>query len=150
LYVGAYTKHADGYGIEKQKQAIKDLESRLGRHLHIDHQFYAWEDDFPTWREPWDIENDRIPMISWNGADTDRIAAGAYDGMILARADGVRDLGRPVFLRWFWEMDHPPQPGWVASPSSFVAAWRRLRRIFAQEGMQGVSGWRESEARKGA
>jgi hypothetical protein len=131
FYVGAYTKHPDGYGIDKQKQAIKHLEARLGRRLHIDHQFYAWEDDFPTWREPWDLEHDRIPMISWNGTNTDKIAAGAYDGLILERAKGVRDLGRPVFLRWFWEMDGTRHQDWTISPPSYVSAWRRIHELFA-------------------
>jgi hypothetical protein len=131
FYVGAYTKHPDGYGIDKQKQAIKDLEARLGRRLHIDHQFYAWEDDFPTWREPWDLHNDRIPMISWNGTNTDSIAAGAYDGLILERAEGVRDLGQPVFLRWFWEMDGTRHRDWAISPQSYVNAWRRIHDLFA-------------------
>jgi hypothetical protein len=31
------------------------------------------------------------------GARTDRL--------VRARAAAVRDLGRPVLLRWFWEMD---------------------------------------------
>ena len=59
-----------------EQQAITDLESRLGRRLHIDHHYYSWTDVFPSWREPWDIQNDRIPMISWNGENTDAIARG--------------------------------------------------------------------------
>src|SRR5688500_578286 len=64
FYVGAYTKHIDGYGQQRAREAMSDLESRLGRRLHINHHFYAWADVFPSWREPWDIENDRIPMRS--------------------------------------------------------------------------------------
>ena len=71
VYVGAYTKHIDGYGKDRAQQAMGDLEQRLGRRLHINHHFYAWSDVFPSWREPWDIEHDRIPMISWNGENTD-------------------------------------------------------------------------------
>src|SRR5919108_6486756 len=62
FYVGAYTKHIDGYGQQRAREAMNDLESRLGRRLHINHHFYAWSDVFPSWREPWDIQNDRIPM----------------------------------------------------------------------------------------
>jgi hypothetical protein len=131
FYVGAYTKHVDGYGLERQKHAIKDLETRLGRRLHIDHHFYAWEDDFPTWREPWDLAHDRIPMISWNGTNTASIASGAYDGLILQRAEGIRELGQPVFLRWFWEMDGTKKADWAISPESYVDAWRRIHDLFA-------------------
>jgi len=134
FYVGAYTKHADGYSADKQKQAIYDLETRLGRRLHIDHQFYSWEDSFPTWREPWDLANDRIPMISWNGTNTAAIVAGGYDGMILKRAEGIRALGQPVFLRWFWEMDGNHHADWAISPQSYVAAWRHIHDLFAATG----------------
>ena len=42
FYVGAYTKHIDGYGQQRAREAMSDLESRLGRRLHINHHFYAW------------------------------------------------------------------------------------------------------------
>ena len=134
FYIGAYTKHAEGYGIQRQKEAISDLESRIGRRLHIDHNFYAWEDSFPTWREPWDLEHDRIPMISWNGANTDTIVGGGYDGMILARAQAVRELGKPVFLRWFWEMDGNKKASLAVSPPSYVKAWRHIHDLFVSRG----------------
>ena len=134
FYVGAYTKSTQGYAAEKQKSAILDLESRLGRRLHIDHHFYAWEDNFPSWREPWDIDHGRIPMISWNGTSTEAIASGAHDGLILARAEAVRNLGKPVFLRWFWEMDGRKKAHWAISPESYVAAWRRIHDLFKQRG----------------
>src|SRR5436305_7985417 len=96
FYVGAYTKHADGYGQDREQQATADLESRLGRRLHIDHHYYSWNDAFPSWREPWDVDNERIPMISWNGENTDSIAKGNWDGMISTRAQAVAMLNTPV------------------------------------------------------
>jgi hypothetical protein len=134
FYVGAYTKHAEGYGQERQKQAITDLESRLGRRLHIDHNFYSWTDVFPSWREPWDIDNQRIPMISWNGENTDAIARGDYDGMIATRAHAVAMLSSPVFIRWFWEMDGNKKQGFISSPASYQRAWRHIHDIFAAAG----------------
>ncbi|MGH8999703.1 MAG: hypothetical protein ACRDY7_09970, partial [Acidimicrobiia bacterium] len=86
FYVGAYTKHIDGYGVSRAVEAMDDLEGRLGRRLHINHHFYSWADVFPSWREPWDIDHGRIPMISWNGENTDAIARGDHDRMIAARA----------------------------------------------------------------
>jgi hypothetical protein len=134
FYVGAYTKHADGYGQDRQKQAINDLESRLGRRLHIDHNFYAWADVFPTWRESWDVENDRIPMISWNGENTDAIARGDWDGLISARAQAVALLNVPVFIRWFWEMDGNKKQSFISSPASYQKAWRHIHDIFVAAG----------------
>ncbi|HEV7866008.1 MAG TPA: glycosyl hydrolase [Acidimicrobiia bacterium] len=134
FYVGAYTKHADGYGQDRQKQAISDLETRLGRRLHIDHNFYSWTDIFPTWRETWDIENDRIPMISWNGENTDAIARGDWDGLISSRAQAVAMLNTPVFIRWFWEMDGNKKQGFISAPSSYQKAWNHIHDIFVAAG----------------
>jgi hypothetical protein len=134
FYVGAYTKHIDGYGQARAREAMDDLESRLGRRLHINHHFYAWADNFPSWREPWDLENDRIPMISWNGENTDAIARGDWDGMISARAHAVAMMNTPVFIRWFWEMDGNKKQGFISSPASYQKAWRHIVDIFRTAG----------------
>jgi hypothetical protein len=134
FYVGAYTKPVDGYGQDRQQQAVNDLESRLGRRLHIDHTFYSWNDAFPSWRESWDIENERIPMISWNGENTDSIARGDWDGLVTARAQAVAQLGSPVFIRWFWEMDGNKKQGFISSPASYQKAWRHIHDIFVAAG----------------
>jgi len=134
FYVGAYTKHIDGYGQARAREAMNDLEARLGRRLHINHHFYAWADVFPSWREPWDIENDRIPMISWNGENTDSIARGDWDGMISARAQAVAMMNTPVFIRWFWEMDGNKKQGYISSPPSYQKAWRHIVDIFRKAG----------------
>jgi beta-mannanase len=134
FYVGAYTKHIDGYGQQRAREAMNDLESRLGRRLHINHHFYAWADAFPSWREPWDIENDRIPMISWNGENTDSIARGDWDGMIASRAQAVAMLNTPVFIRWFWEMDGNKKQSFISSPASYQKAWRHIVDVFRAAG----------------
>jgi beta-mannanase len=134
FYVGAYTKHADGYGQDREQQATSDLEARLGRRLHIDHHYYSWTDVFPSWREPWDIQNDRIPMISWNGENTDAINRGDWDGLISARAQAVAMLNTPIFIRWFWEMDGNKKQGFISSPASYQKAWRHIHDIFAAAG----------------
>ncbi|MGH9038498.1 MAG: glycoside hydrolase family 26 protein, partial [Acidimicrobiia bacterium] len=136
FYVGAYTKSVDGYSEDKQRAAIEDLESHLGRRLHIDHHFYDWSKEFPSQSEPWDIQNGRIPMISWNGAGvaSSAIAAGAYDGMIISRADAVKALGEPVFIRWFWEMDGNKKAQWAEGPANYTAAWRRIVDLFRARG----------------
>ncbi|HTC79937.1 MAG TPA: glycosyl hydrolase, partial [Acidimicrobiia bacterium] len=134
FYVGAYTKNADGYGQDREQQAITDLESRLGRRLHIDHHYYSWNDVFPSWREQWDIDNDRIPMISWNGENADAIGRGDWDGLISARAQAVAMLNTPVFIRWFWEMDGNKKAAFVSSPASYQKAWRHIHDIFVAAG----------------
>lgn len=134
FYVGAYTKHIDGYGQTRAMEAMNDLEFRLGRRLHINHHFYAWPDVFPSWREPWDIDNGRIPMISWNGENTEAIARGDHDGMIASRAQSIAMLKTPVFIRWFWEMDGNKKKGFISSPASYQQAWRHIVDVFRAAG----------------
>jgi hypothetical protein len=65
--------------------------------------FLPWR-PFPAWGERVGLDAGRIPMISGNDTFTGRIVGGE-DRLVRARAAAVRDLGRPVLLRWFWEMD---------------------------------------------
>ncbi|HEX7149177.1 MAG TPA: hypothetical protein VF512_16830, partial [Actinomycetota bacterium] len=46
-------------------------------------------------------------------------------------AEGVRALGKPVFIRYAHRMDDPASSSWVGSPESYRAAWRHVREIFA-------------------
>jgi hypothetical protein len=124
--------------VEAQKQDALRLEASLGRALDIDHNFYPWDVEFPTWREAWDLENGRIPMISWNGDLTLGIAAGAQDGLIAQRADAVRALGRPVFIRWMWEMDGARKQDDSLVPQSYVLAWRHIHDVFQSRGATNV------------
>jgi len=138
FYVGAYSKHADGYGQDREQQATSDLEARLGRRLHIDHHYYSWTDVFPSWREPWDIQNDRIPMISWNGENTDAINRGDWDGLISSRAQAIAMLNTPVFIRWFWEMDGNKKAAFAGTPDQYIAAWRHIVTTFRNQGADNV------------
>jgi hypothetical protein len=134
FYVGAYTKHIDGYGQQRAREAMDDLETRLGRRLHINHHFYSWTDVFPSWREPYDLDNGRIPMISWNGENTDAINSGEWDWMIASRAQSIAMLNTPVFIRWFWEMDGTKKEGFISSPASYQKAFRHIVDIFRTAG----------------
>ena len=47
------------------KRALLAEERYLGRKIDIVHWFYSWNKTFPSWREPYQIANGRVPMISW-------------------------------------------------------------------------------------
>lgn len=131
---GAWVKPLTGWNRPDVEAAIETLEGGLGRRFGIDHHYYPWRIPFPSWQEPWDFANGRIPMISTGIVSTKKVNSGSLDQAIASRADGVRDLGRPVFLRWFYEMDGDYLSHLSRSPSSFIRAWRRARWIFATRG----------------
>lgn len=135
--LGAYVK-PDAWDQAGVKASILDLEQRIGRKLGIDHHFYRWDLNFPTWQESWDISNGRIPMMSWGGVSTTEINAGTHDAWIRSRADAVKALGAPVLLRWFYEMDAKQLAAKAGTPSDFITAWRRIHGIFEARGATNV------------
>jgi hypothetical protein len=136
-YFGAYVQPSD-WSKAGQKSSVTNLEADLGRKLNIDHLFYQWDGVFPGWRQTWDIDNGRIPMISWGGTTLSQILNGSQDALIRARADGLKALGSPVLLRWFPEMDAGPNSSKISSPAQFVSAWKKLHGIFVARGATNV------------
>jgi len=126
------------YGLPGSETAVTGFEHAIGRKLAINQLYVPWGAPMPLALARWDVQNGRIPMISWSGARTDRITSGAYDTQIRARAIALRELRGPVMLRWFAEMDDAPNRAAAVSPASFVAAWQHLHEIFTTVGATNV------------
>jgi glycosyl hydrolase family 26 len=139
VLLGASTS-AEIRNFAAEKSAVEDLERRIGRTLDINHNFYVFDEPFPTDAERWDLEVGRIPMISWNGkgVTTQAIAAGRYDDLIKQRARETKALGRPVLIRWFWEMDGNKKAEYAGTPEEYVAAWKHIVTTFRKEGTDNV------------
>jgi hypothetical protein len=96
----------------------------------------------------WDAAYRRIPLLSFDGPTRPfpglrRIASGTDDGQIRAWAKALRKVGRPIFLRPWWEMNThwfpwASTPGTADGPADYVRAWRRLHDIFQREGARNV------------
>jgi glycosyl hydrolase family 26 len=123
-----------------EKSAVEGLEQSIGRTLDIHHNFYTWDEAFPTDVERSDVQFGRIPMISWNGrgVTTKAIAAGRYDDLIEQRARDTKALGQPVLIRWFWEMDGNKKAEFAGTPDQYVAAWKHIVGIFRTQGADNV------------
>ncbi|HEX8771690.1 MAG TPA: glycosyl hydrolase, partial [Acidimicrobiales bacterium] len=121
--------------------AVTSFESRIGRKLAIDHRFWGWTDSWPTQSyEQWDVDNGRIPMVTWDGpnAKLDGILNGSQDANIRSHAAAVARFGRPILIRWGYEMNGKWAPWGGAQngndPSRYVAAWRRIVDLFRASG----------------
>lgn len=136
---GVHTK-VDSRSDEAEKQAVEALEDHLGRKIDIDHHFYPWDKEFPTEIERWNLDNGRLPMISWNGRDVfaGDIAAGEHDPLIMDRAARVKELDGTVLIRWFWEMDGNKKAEWAGAPADYIAAWRHIHDTFDEQGATNV------------
>lgn len=146
-------------------KGIEVLEGQIGRTLATDMHYYGWAklSSFPAKGEEIDLQNHRIPVISWecyhsSGAtSTDlQVASGQQDSEIVAAARAIKQYGGPIFLRWFWEMNILPLSPSLhnnyycmggesysggyhdVAETNYRAAWDHIRSIFAQQGVTNV------------
>ena len=133
--------HRRGAPWRPRSRPSQALEQRLGRSLDIDHNFYAWDEAFPTEAERWDLRAGRIPMISWNGRASPQpaIAAGRYDTLIQERARETKALGQPVLIRWFWGDGRQQRRRNGRLPDEYIAGWQHIVKTFRDQGADNVS-----------
>lgn len=123
------------------RQSLSLRRGQLDREQRIVHRFYPWDGYVPT-SEP-EIAKSSTLMVSWHGAPYAGILAGRSDANIRTVARKLRTMKRPVLLRWGWEMNGDwfewggPQNG--QNPANYVKAWKRLHRIFGEQGADNVS-----------
>lgn len=137
LYLGAWVAPTVKSQVGRV-QAFDSLQSQLGQPLAIAHTYRAFTDPIGTASDR-ALAAGHYLLISWSGDDTRRIISGADDPIIAAHARQIAALDRPVFLRFRWEMDRADLASQIHSPADFVAAWRHVRAVFAQQHVHNVS-----------
>ncbi len=140
-WFGSWVASRYGSSQDARQRVIGELEARLGRKLAIDHTFVPWGHDI-GWQPAWDLSQGRIPLISFGSdGDTIDVASGRSDAYLRSLAEEVRALGRPVMLRYAYEMDGEANVGWVHSGRDFVAAWRHVHDLFESAGVDAAWVW---------
>jgi Glycosyl hydrolase family 26 len=117
---------------------VTALEAQIGRKLEIVNHFYTYQEAVGTQGEVQDIAGGRTPMITWGATSTRRIVQGLEDTWIRQQAVRIRDLGAPVFLRYFHEPEGDYRNTMVTTAAEYIAAWKRARQIFASAGATNV------------
>jgi hypothetical protein len=133
---------------------LTTFEAQVGRKMALTQHYYAWTDPFPGEAVTEDYAEGRVPIESWGCGDTDaNVAAGVDDATILIpQALKLKALGKPIFLRWFWDMNSPSTPTFRAvcydpktdaangafSPTEYIAAWQHIWTVFQQQGATNV------------
>jgi hypothetical protein len=131
VLLGAYAKPKDGDWTQAGiKRRWNKIEEYAGRTLDVGHYYYKINESFPTWRERWHADNGRVPLVSWANVRTTAITNGTYDSQIIARAKDVKAFGKPILIRWFWEMDGDKNSSDAGTPAQYIAAWRHIVKIF--------------------
>lgn len=148
-------RHAVHMGIymgedDQVKSRIERLESYLKKPFHIVHVYTGFDREFAEFRssklDPLNRQN-TVPLISWapgvaQGILYNEIAKGRQDDFIRRWAQGIRDWGKPVFIRFAYEMNMTNM-AWNGSeinggPEKFVQSWQRIHQIFEEEGADNV------------
>jgi Glycosyl hydrolase family 26 len=144
IALGAYIPHAD-----ESSGLIDSFGQEVGRRPSIVNSFKTF-DQIPIYPPQLDgiAEAGAIPMITWEAQtssegriDLAAIAHGSYDGYISSAAETAAEWGRPMMIRFSQEMNgfwYPWSPAAANSANSYVAAWRRIVRVFRREGADNV------------
>jgi len=126
------------------EQDFLDEEQLIDRRWVIDNRFYSYE-DWINDRTRWDIAQRKIPLVTWEPHEPlDEIIAGAHDQVFHMRAQGARDLGVEIYLRWGHEMNGNWYPwagannGNAAGPAKYIAAYRHVHDLFVADGATNV------------
>lgn len=132
-------------------QKMRQLEQDLNHEFDFLMTYYQFGSPFPQeMLELASKKENRIFMLTWqpwwtNGGQyhaTPDIAAGLYDDYIREWARGAREIGEPIFLRISNEMngDWDPWCVWFLSLDHdlYQEAWKRIHRIFKEEGADNV------------
>ncbi|GAA0533848.1 hypothetical protein GCM10009415_14230 [Chitinophaga japonensis] len=155
FYTGIFSPAAPGG--RTSLQHVYDYQRRYNTHFGIISLYIPWGDEercyVPQQLLDSIYNNGSYPMITWEpwaalfrqAAGHEqlssekkmlaRITEGAFDRYLLKFAEQLRDLHRPVYLRFAHEMDNPSYP-WSAAgentPEEFRAAWRHVHDLFIQ------------------
>jgi len=121
-------------------QSLKLRRAQLGREQRIVHLFYGWTERMPA-AVP-EIGGSTL-MISWHAPRLAGVNNGSQDPVISAAARQLAHYGKPMLLRWAWEMNGD-WFGWDGShngkdPAAYARAFRRIHRIFRDEGADNVA-----------
>lgn len=122
--------------------------------MALTQHYYAWTDKLPGAAETVDYSEGRVPIESWGCGDTDaKVATGVDDAtIVIPAAQRLKALGKPIFLRWFWDMNTPSNSnfrnvcydpatdnaGGVFSQTEYIAAWQHIWSVFQAQGATNV------------
>ncbi|GAB1691521.1 glycoside hydrolase family 26 protein [Krasilnikovia sp. M28-CT-15] len=123
------------------QQSLLLRRQQLGRDQRIVNLFYDWTDILLSAAPVLPARS--VPMISWAGTKYADITGGASDALIARAGRRVARYGRPVMLRFSWEMNG----SWFAwggaknggHSDGYIASWRRVHKIFRDVGARNVS-----------
>ncbi|MGB7051846.1 MAG: glycosyl hydrolase [Acidimicrobiales bacterium] len=123
-----------------ETQALPGIQAAIGRPLTLLHLYVGFNNPAPVAQLQTIDGNGSLPILDWAcPPSAAAVAAGSDDAQITAEAQALKNFGRPMFLRWCWEMNLVASHPGVEDPATFVAAWRHIWTIFQTVGATNVA-----------
>jgi hypothetical protein len=142
-YLGAWVQPTVASGQQSfadEQQAVPAVQAATGRPLALLHIYSSWQQPAPTDKLAAVAANGSTPLLDWGCPPDDvTVTSGAGDQLITAYADALKAYGKPVLLRWCWEMNLARAHGQVGGPQAYVSAWQHIRTVFNQVGVTNVA-----------
>ncbi len=122
------------------------LESLIGRHLAIIHDYLGWTQIFPDPSEKAASADNRIILVDWTAtnyatgkaaATWSQIAAGDQNHQIDLEAAALKAFAKPIMVTFVAE---PEQTAYTSygTATQYAAAWRHVFERMAQDGVHNV------------
>jgi len=132
------------HDIRLELSEIGNFDGAFGRPLGLVHVFQNWADPVKNSVLAAFASTGATPVIDWSCTSDASVISGSQDALITSYATALKSYGRPVFLRWFWEMNLTNEPrvsGCLGSLGStgYVQAWQHIWTIFHQVGATNVA-----------
>jgi hypothetical protein len=130
---------------QKEIQQLPAFNKQLGVHVNILHVYTAFDRPLPADTLKSIQQNGSIPMVDWACTNTQDIISGKDNSIITKYAQSMKAYNKPIFLRWYWEMNQADQNHKSCDGSGsryagdFVAAWQHIWNIFQQQGTNNVA-----------
>lgn len=123
-------------------QAVALRRQQLGRSYAVQQWFYQFNDTFA--QEYSTSQGAATLAYSWFGTTYNDILAGKWDQHFITNAQRLAGYGKPIFMRFAWEMNgHWYKHSGARNgnnPAKFIKTWRYVYEIFQKHGATNV-GW---------
>ena len=144
-FVAPHQSIAQAQGdIRQPLSELNNFDSVIGRPLGLVHVFQTWASPVRNAVLAAFASTGATPVVDWSCISDASVINGSQDSVITAYAAQLKDYQRPVFLRWFWEMNLVNGNRASAclnglGSAGYVQAWQHIRAIFQQVGATNVS-----------
>ena len=123
---------------------LGNFDGAMGRSLGLVHVYQPWAMPVRASTLAALAATGATPFVDWTCTSDASIINGSQDALITSYADSLKAYGRPVFLRWFWEMNLvnlPRTSGCLGSlgAAGYIEAWQHIWTIFQNEGAANVA-----------